>query len=314
MRLGLFRAVLALISFALTVGVGELFVRLVSPQPVSWLAIYRSHPDLPFFSMLPNKTLHVDTGETEWTIVTDAHGFRVPPQARAEAACTALWLGDSFAFGHGVEYDESFIGLIEERTVGVRHVNTAVSGYGPVQYREMLEYLGDGGMDYDWVFVATYLGNDFHDTQWEKNSVAVDGILGNEADLKSFLKRNFHLYRLLTANYHRLASGGGNRHDSVIEQLGLPSAWDEDFLATASRRYASEMRRIQEYATHRGKQVGFLILPTRDAAEHGVPGRTADSEGGTTPEGGKRRPMFPIERARKILEGIGARYIDLTPV
>jgi len=314
MRLALFRLALIVMTFLLTVGMGELFVRLVAAQPVSWLAIYRSHPDLPFFSMLPNTLLHIDTGETEWTVATDEDGFRVPLTPRPKAECTALWLGDSFAFGHGVEYAESFIGLIEERTVGVEHRNSAVPGYGPAQYRKTLEYLDGRGLDFDWVFVASYVGNDFHDTQWEKDSSAVDGILGNQGGLKSFLKRNFHVYRLVSATYHALAEGDQKGHDAVIQQLTRPGAWEEEFLATASRRYASEMRRIQELATGEGKPVVFLILPTRDAAARTFEIRSAAAAQEPTTEPSERQPMFPVERARAILDEIGARYIDLTPV
>ncbi len=324
MRLALFRVALTVMTLVMTIVVGEVFVRLVAPQPISWLAIYRRHPEMPFFSMLPSTVLHVDTGETEWTVSTDSRGFRVPMTQRPEAGCTALWLGDSFAFGHGVEYKESFVGLIERQTVGVRHINAAVAGYGPTQYRKTLEYLGKQALDFDWVFVASYVGNDFHDTQWDKNSSVADGILGNEANLKSFLKRNLHVYRLLSATYHALADDNQKSHDAVVEQLEHPSAWKEDFLVGANQRYASEMRRIQSYAISEGKQIAFLILPTRDAAAQTYAMRSAESSAKgessaqsvskATSGDNEVRPMLPVERARMIFDGMDARYLDLTTV
>ena len=319
MRLVVFRLVLMMVSLALAVAIGEGFVRLLVPQPISWLAIYQSHPTLPFFSMLPNQSLHVDTGETEWTVHTDGRGFRVPETLLPEASCTALWLGDSFAFGHGVEYEESFIGQIAVRTPGVEQVNAAVSGYGPIQYRKTLEYLGASGMKFDWVFVVSFVGNDFHDTQWDKNPDVVNGIIGNKARLKSLLKRNSHIYRLLSAAYHRFSGGDQDNFRAVAEQLARPAAWQEAFLEMAEKRYASEMRGIQEYATRHGKRVAFLIMPTREAAAEL---RSREQVGGASPIaatpppslGDEQNSMIPVERAQAIFKEIGARYTDLTSV
>jgi hypothetical protein len=321
MRLGLIRLTLATISFAIALGIGECVIRVAVPQAESWLAIYQSHPDLPIFSMLPDQTKHVETGETEWTVTTDSQGFRVSTKAQRESECTVLWLGDSFTFGHGVEYDESFVGQIAGQTAGVGHVNTAVAGYGPTEYRRTLEYVTERGMKYDWVFVATYVGNDFHDTQWNKNPAVEDGIIGNQGDLKSFLKRNFHVYRLVTALYHELAGGNQDSFTEMSRQLASPADWEADFLSAARGRYATEMLRIYDYSRRQGQEVAFLILPTRDAAAEAAGRAVEDAEpsvGGTSQREGddtsEARPLFPVEQAAAIFEEIGARYLDLTPV
>ena len=314
MRRFAFSVGLVFVAASMTVLLGEAFVRLVAPQPESWLAIYRSHSELPFYAMLPNHRARVDSGETDWSVETDERGFRVSAEGRDGADCSVLWLGDSFAFGHGVDYDDSFVGRIASRTPDVGHVNSAVPGYGPVQYRATLEYLAGDELQFDWIFVASYLGNDYHDTQWEKGNEATGGILGNPGGLKSFLKRNWHVYRLLSAAYHRLGSGGARGVDSVSAELGDPDAWGQEFLVLARDRYAEELTRIQEYAEARGIPVAFIILPTRDAAAH----RFSVAAGGGAPavSSGLKDfdPMLPVEHARAILEGMGATYLDLTDV
>ena len=114
---------------------GELFLRFVFPQPPSWLDVYRRHPSLPFPALQPNIMHTVDTGETLWTIYTDDHGFRVGKNHafRKADGPLVLVLGDSFTFGHGVNYADSFVGLLESKTKR-RFVNAGVPGYGPVQY------------------------------------------------------------------------------------------------------------------------------------------------------------------------------------
>lgn len=314
MRVGLFLVAALTISLTATLVLSELFVRLVAPQPASWLAIYRSHPELPFFAMEPDRSLHVDTGETEWTVLTDERGFRRPsesPTPSEPGQCAAIWLGDSFTFGHGVEYEESFVGRVAERTPQVTHLNTAVAGYGPVQYRHTLTYLGELGAHFDWVFVVSYVGNDFHDTQWDKNPRVTDGILGNEGGLKSFLKRHLHVYRLLSAAYHRLGGGDRNAYAAIDEQLASAVAWKGEFLSAARERWGAEMRAIKDYAEARGEKVVFLVLPTRAAAAAFHAGLSGSSEPASASDAD---PSLPVKEATRMLEEMGARYLDLTPV
>ncbi len=262
-RLVLFRGILLLFSLIASLVFAEIFLRLLMPQPKSWLAIYRQHPALPFYSMLPNKRLHVDTGETAWTITTDENGFRFNPDLQKNPSCTALWLGDSYAFGHGLDYPESFVGNIDLRLATVDVLNASVSGYGPIQYRQTLEYLINQGIKFDHLIVASYVGNDFHDTQWAKTTTVKDGIAGNRNDLKSILMRNLHLYRLGASLHHRFSRPKPASYRAVVEQLARPKAWEEAFLVEARSLYETEMSRILQMSRDLGTEPIFLILPTR---------------------------------------------------
>jgi hypothetical protein len=117
-----------------------------------------------------------------------------------------VWcLGDSFTFGHGVDYDQSYVGLLSADVKPRWHFcNTAVPGYGPVQYRQLLQYHLDRGSQPSAVLVGTYVGNDFFDCIWGKDIPVVDGILGERKTWKTPVKRNSHLYRLCSKIYHNL--------------------------------------------------------------------------------------------------------------
>ena len=307
-NLALFRVLLLTISLCVSLLFVEILLRIVAPQPASWLAIYRRHPELPFYSMLPDANLHVDTGETNWTIVTDDNGFRFNPDLQKKPSCTALWLGDSYAFGHGLDYPESFVGNLDIRLPDVHVLNASVSGYGPTQYRRTLEYLIEQGIDFDDLIVASYVGNDFHDTKWQKSQAVADGILGNRNDAKSLLMKNLHLYRLVASLYHRFTPNTQRSYLEVVNQLARPEAWNEDFLTDARSLYETEMSRILELGRNEGAEVTFLILPTRQAASY-LAGETPNIEAEST-----HQPMLPIEKAAEIFERLGAPYLDLTPV
>ena len=297
---------LAAASFLVSLALLEVGLRIVAPRDSSWLAIYRRHPVLPFHALLPNERVVVDTGETRWQVVTDGEGFRVGDRepAAADAGCTALWLGDSFAFGHGVDYEDSFVGLVGAASPGVRQIDTGVPGYGPVQYRQILEYrLDTVAKKPDYVYVVVYVGNDFHDTIWSKDVPVHEGVLGHRGDLKSFLKTHLHLYRMLSAAYHRIAPPD-DPYAQVREELADPAAWQGDFLSRARDVFTQELARIQSLGREHAIVVRFVVLPTEDAV------RAMRAGGGYAAESG---PLLPVAKARAILEGIGADFFDVTP-
>lgn len=283
----------------------ELAVRIVAPQAPSWLAIYRRHPVLPFHALQPNARAVVDTGETHWSVFTDDGGFRVDEKPSSPSSCTALWLGDSFAFGHGVDFGESFVGLVGQGAPGVRSVDTAVPGYGPVQYRQILEYqLRPGEPAPDFVYVAIFVGNDFHDTLWDKDVQVHEGVLGHAGDLRSYLKTHAQLYRLVSNVYHRFAPAD-DPYAQVREELADPAAWAGDFLSRASETFTREIERMQELGSEHGVPVRFVVLPTEDAvrAARAGEGRSGEGEAGA---------LLPVLKARAILAAAGADFVDAT--
>jgi len=304
-RRALLGLAVAFVSGLLSLGLAELALRAFSPRPPSWLAIYRRHPALPFYALQPNLHTTIDTGDAHWTVLTDADGFRVGATSSGDAACSELWLGDSFALGHGVDYEESVVGIVAARAPALRQVNTAVPGYGPVQYRQTLEHLLAEGRRFDAISVMTYVGNDFHDSLWDKDVAVRDGVVGHQGDWKSVLKTWSHLYRLASAVSHRFGPPAETPYAKIDEELADPQAWQQDFLSRARDTYAAEMGRIAALARAAGVEPHFVILPTKAAVAAAQRGDDADAAA---------RPLLPVERARAALESLHAPVFDATPV
>lgn len=290
------------LSAAFSLALGEIAVRIIAPQPPSWLAIYRRHPELPFHALQPAARALVDTGETRWSVATDDEGFRVGDEPGSGGPCTALWLGDSFAFGHGVDFEDSFVGLVGEAAPDVRPLDTAAPGYGPIQYRQILEVRLRIAEPPDFVYVATFVGNDFHDTVWEKDVEVNEGVLGHAGDWKSSIKTRFQLYRLATKVYHRFAAPD-DPYARVRAEIADPATWEGDFLSQAYETYRNEMARIQELGRENDIPVRFVLLPTKDAV-------LAARAGNRSQAGGH----LPVSKARGILEVLGAEFLDVTEI
>lgn len=311
MKLGrplLFAATALGLSVLVTTLLAELVVRFAIPQPVSWAAVYRRHPVLPIYALQPNVEHHLETGETSWTIYTDEHGFRFDPRLPVGGRCRVLWLGDSFVFGHGVDYPEAFVGLIDAADANIDHLDSGVPGYGPTQYRQTFEYWLEQGLAVDRVFVATYLGNDFHDTQWSKDSPVVDGLIDNRGGLDSWLKQHSHLRRLLANVYHALAPRDRFAFSQMSDDLANPEQWRGEFLTAAKATFEQELARIAALAAEQGIGLAVLILPTRDAVQRVRDARPASSAPGTL----EREPLLPTQQAKAMLDRLGIDYVDVT--
>ena len=255
------------------VAVLELGIRLLLPQPPSWLGIYRHHPTLPIHALQPEREALVSTGETRWHVTTDARGRRIPADGGngSPSACRSLWIGDSFAFGHGVDYDESWIGVLAGRSTERAQLNAAVPGYGPQHYAMVAADLEAELRRGDTLFVASYLGNDFHDVAWHRTPTIHEGILGHEGDLKSFLKTRLHLYRLASGVLHALRPGRATPYETVLRELGSEEAWQRDPLASAEPAVQAHFHEIATLARRNEVRLRVLLVPTRDAvlAERG---------------------------------------------
>lgn len=296
-RVKLLFAVVALV-FALIFS--EILVRIAAPQPASWLDIYVRHPVLETYAIQPNAHRVVESGETRWEVDTDEAGFRVIKLGPVDRKGT-LVLGDSFTFGNGVNAKDSFVGLLNEnRVMGSTYLNAGVPGYGPIQYRQVLEYYLTNGFTPPRVLLMTYVGNDFHDCVWKAETRVVDGIIGNRGDLRSFIKRNSHAYRLVSAAYHRI-SPKPNDAFAFREKMFEEKNWGSGVLKEGEARMRTEFAAIAKLCADHSVPLLVVIVPIRDAAEPG---------GKPVPE---RDPNLPVTKVKSILSELGIRGLDLTP-
>lgn len=99
-------------------------------------------------------------GRSRYRLFTNSLGFRdaavreVPAKA---ASRRVILIGDSFAEALGIDFEESFAGLLyragQARSEKVEVLNAGVLSYSPVIYYRKIKYLLDAGLQFDEVVV-----------------------------------------------------------------------------------------------------------------------------------------------------------------
>ena len=216
----------------------------------------------------------------------------------------ALVLGDSFTFAQSVDYEDGFVALLDADG-SLHYVDAGVPGYGPVQYRQVLEYeLQSRREPPRLLLVATFLGNDFHDCIRNRDLPVHDGVVSDQGNLKSAIKRRSHLYRLVARAYHLAVA----RHDEgaeVVRETFDPAQWnDGGGLHQAAAIYERELARMAALAKQRAIPMVVIIIPARAGVE-----------------AIQARPIathldydLPARFVRTRLDALRVPFVDLTPL
>jgi hypothetical protein len=156
-------AVLVIVSLAIGLVALETAGRVVAATVIMSGKLFRPHPELGWTPLPDLDLVRRNANGDLWHIATDAEGIRGPSSWPDEEHTRLLILGDSFAFGEGVDLADRFDMIIRERVPSLAVLNLGVMGYGPdqelIRARPWKSQLRRG----DALLLLTYHGNDFHD-------------------------------------------------------------------------------------------------------------------------------------------------------
>jgi len=113
-------------------------------------------------------------------------------------------LGDSFVEGVGLEYEETFVGILDLKN-NLKIANLGVGGYSPLLYYEKIKFLINEGFKFKEIVVFV----DISDIQNEYNYYVLDGKIKNKSyekdnsytDVNKNLNNNFSFKNLIFKNF-----------------------------------------------------------------------------------------------------------------
>lgn len=77
-------------------------------------------------------------GSRSFKVFTDQSGFRTSSNPDSSDSIDTVFLGDSFTYGIGLDWEDTFVGIFEQET-GKSIVNAGVPSYSPTAYAFQLE-------------------------------------------------------------------------------------------------------------------------------------------------------------------------------
>ena len=166
-RTALIYVFISMCSLGISAGVGELYLRTFSPQPI--IPRYVETSSFGIRKNIGNVQGVMTVPEYQHTFRTNSQGLRGTreyPFVKPPGVFRILVLGDSVALGHGVQDDETFAALLEDNLSNLRPtevLNMGVSGFGTAEELIQLRHVG---LRYqpDLVILAYFQNDPFNNT------------------------------------------------------------------------------------------------------------------------------------------------------
>jgi lysophospholipase L1-like esterase len=266
------RSLAALFGLATALAASEIFLRLFLPQPLG--LSYRAANGLTL--NIPGALIRYRRAEFDNPIQINSLGLRDREISLAKPAGVfrILVLGDSFAEGKQVAFDEIFPQQVEhslaERFPRRRWevVNGGISGYGTGEQIKFFEMIGHA-LEPDLVILAFCVGNDvqnnvasayfrLHDSRLVE--LPLEPPTARElwlARLREFGAAHSHVYQFLRDRYHRTASSAPEPLEESPVQIVMPA--DE----AGWRLTEALLDRLLELVDEAGARFFLVAIPQR---------------------------------------------------
>jgi len=143
-----------------------------------------------------------------YKVYTDKNGFRVSKKYIKKNKEKIVFLGDSFTYGFGLDYDDSVVGIINKK-IDFETINLAVPGYGSSILLYKYKKLLNSNIKPKKVFYLMDI-TDVYDgsNRWTKLNdidipVVIDDTFSKEISKTLTYKKNFKISRLFAYNLNK---------------------------------------------------------------------------------------------------------------
>jgi|TARA_B110000971_G_scaffold212886_1_gene242964 hypothetical protein len=139
-----------------------------------------------------------------YSVKTDKIGLRFSGNPRDPNKKNVIFLGDSFTYGLGLNYEDTYVGILEKKNTKYNFLNYGVEGYSPSVYHYQIENIIKSKINFDKVILTLDISDfaeESHGWRYEKNDKSPIRIRSLEKKRKkekeSFKKKNFKASRFV---------------------------------------------------------------------------------------------------------------------
>lgn len=314
--------ILLLVTLVFLVAGTEVAYRLIKRGQYVWPKdLYENHPVFGY-RLRPGARGTARSLEFSFDIAVNSQGLRDIERAsydKPDGVFRILGLGDSFAMGHGVAYEEMFYTLLEkslQKEYGVSKVDiikAGTGGWGPVHE---LVYFEEEGIKYkpDLVLLA-FFENDFIDEKSGSlgEGVVRDGYLQSrepkEFSLKSFIFGRMHSWGYMAAKVRALPffARASKTKEDIHFQIDSTQAEPRNPETKATIAYTFDaVEKIHQAAALQGADFLVVAIPGDYRVDPGI--KTGlNKQYGLKPEATdyllpyRQLERFGVERGFKVL-------------
>ena len=200
------------------------------------------HPNF-HHTFLPNVNKILYFAGQEYTFCTDSHGFRKSCNAnkKKNKNFDIIFIGDSVTEGVGLDFEDTIVGLIENKFKNRKIANMAASSYSTMIYNNKLQYLIKNDYSFNEVVVLI----DPSDIQDDSEVYKISGetVISKERrmdryniyiDKIKYLSKNIvpMTYEILLQIKKKITNKEnnlGNKGRNVSKEIILKNEYDEEF-------------------------------------------------------------------------------------
>ena len=230
--------------------------------------------------LCPNWEGTIETPEYRYSIRTNTFGMRSPQPEKTDTP-RLLGLGDSFAFGQGVQQEETFYAILHDRLAtsfpDAVVYNGACPSWGPPQQVEVVSR-SLKSIRPDLVIVAFYSGNDLFDTLLYRDpssAVVRETLIQDQpfSETFSWFQRLWISRYFETSVVPRLPSALGtlflSAHDRALgaspttqSEWKLFSKEKNETIERGWKEVQTEFKRLKSLTKQSGSQLLAVYIPT----------------------------------------------------
>lgn len=298
------RLLVAAVATALALAGAEVLVRGIRPQEalVGTPGMYRPSATVGHEFAAGYRGVLTNLTEYNTSVSITDLGTRADSTRTGDGRITALFLGDSFIFGQGVEAHEALPAVVARRLGDVRAVNAGVPGYGTVEAVSRLVELAAATQAHV-VILGVFLGNDLVDNGFVPGERSAFRMPRDTwwRPLADVLYRHSHLYRLARS----LPWRGTSSTEDVLRNY---REVDDSLRAVEMARTSEALARFSHLADSLDLRALAILMPDRIALQ-----KPNLKPSGTALDSVPVVWTHPNTVFGELLDQVGVPYLDLTP-
>jgi len=141
---------------------------------------------------------------SQYNVYTNEFGLRYSGKKYDKDKKNIFYLGDSFTYGLGLDYSNTYVGILENKNISYNHFNFGLQGYSPVVYKYQLNKMINKKIYPKKIILALDYTDLFEDSdRWieplnETLPPTLKNFLGDNDNNESFKDRNLKVTRILS--------------------------------------------------------------------------------------------------------------------